>query len=664
MVIGVPSPDDEALAAASRDARALTVLVPRIAAGTIVVLIAATYVTDNSATGEFNKAIYLGVLALALVITVVFVRRHALMTVDGPLAVIASIGIVWGAWAIERPPLLITDWEGFGYRVALAALALLLLLMTVVRPQHFTRPVRVALWGVVGVCCACDALGFIRTIDYMPAVNNNLNLINDMLGPAAGKAPDSTFISQYSALYGWLFDPLAHVLSPLRLVALMSMFITILNVVTIALAVVIVRRLFKADGILIALALVVPITYVTSHLAGDQSSIASLFQELPVRILSGLIVIAVGLQDLVLVYRGAMRAKRLLLVGVLCGVVAWNSQDFGIAASGVYGLIVLFGATPSTRLRAFEVWFGGLLAGVASYPLFLLAIGSPLDLGFVGAYVKLFGSGIGSAAIQIPGPVLVVVPIIISSTAVGVALMMMRRRDNSGSNALLDRAMITLTFIGAWSAGCLVYYVNRAFAAGQLQTMLLPCGICVAALLSVMTNTGEIDALFQPKASMSYRWSDKVRLMPTGLFACICFASVLLTPDPILAAKTLAHPPPMSGYTTYDLPGLLSDIAIAQRYTSDKPGALTYVGESFNYISLATGVATNAVLFPFPLLFRFPLSAISSVTDIECQYLVHHHSTWMVLSVNAVTAFGPNACGMYHAVDVTGLIHGQLQELR
>jgi hypothetical protein len=657
-VTRAPIPGDAASAPAPQDARTLTALVPRVAAGTIVVLIAATYLTGNSETGDFNKAIYLGVLALALIITVDFLRQHTSMTVDVPLAVVASVGIVWGAWAIERPPLLITDWEGFGYRVALAALALLFLLVTVVHPRRFTRPVQAALWVVVGVCCACDALGFIRTIDYMPAVNNNLNLINDMLGPAAGKAPDSTFISQYSALYGWLFDPLARFLSPLRLVAAMSIFITLLNVVTIGLAVVIVRRLFKANGILIALALVVPITYVTSHLAGDQSSIASLFQELPVRILSGLIVVAVGLHDLVLVYRGAMRVQRLLLVGVLCGVVAWNSQDFGLAAAGVYGLIVLFGATSPTRLRAFGAWVVGLLIGVASYPLFLFAVGSPLDLGFVGAYVKLFGSGIGAAAIQIPGPVLVVVPIIISSTAVGVALMRMRRRDNAGCNALLDRAMITLTFVGAWSAGCLVYYINRAFAAGQLQTMLLPCGICVAALLSVMTNTGELDALFPQKASILHRWSDKVRLLPSGLFASICLASVLLTPDPILAAKTLAHPPPMSGYTTYDLPGLLSDIAIAQRYTSDKPGSLTYLGESFNYISLATGVPTNAVLFPFPL------PAITSVTDIECQYLVHHHSTWMVLSVNAVTAFGPNACGMYHAVEVTGLINGQLQELR
>ncbi|HUZ70479.1 MAG TPA: hypothetical protein VMU65_12300, partial [Candidatus Saccharimonadales bacterium] len=362
---GALSADATASASSEPDLSTLTSLVPRIAAGTIVILIAGTYATGNSQTGDFNKAIYLGVLAMALAVTVVFLRVKDAATFDAPLAVLASIGVVWGAWTIERPQMLISDWGGFGYRVALGALALVLLLVTVVHPRRFSRPVRGALWVVVAIACVCDALGSIRTIDYTQAVNNNLNLLNDMLGPAAGKAPDSAFISQYSALYGWLFLPFRHLLSPLQLVAAMSLFITLLNVVTVGLAAVIVRRLFKAHGILVALALIVPVTYVTSHLAGDQSSIASLFQELPVRVLSGLIVVAVGGTDLVLVYHGAPRPKRLFFVGALCGVIAWNSQDFGLAAAGVYGLIVLVGATSPTRLRAFGFWVAGMLLGAA-----------------------------------------------------------------------------------------------------------------------------------------------------------------------------------------------------------------------------------------------------------------------------------------------------------
>src|SRR6202035_644332 len=98
-------------------------------------------------------------------------------------------------------------WEGFGYRVTIAVVVLVLVLGIVVRPQTPPAPLRIVLGLVLGICCVSDVLGAIRTIDYMPFVNNNLNEINDLLGPVAGKVPDSTFIPQYSALYGWLFLP-------------------------------------------------------------------------------------------------------------------------------------------------------------------------------------------------------------------------------------------------------------------------------------------------------------------------------------------------------------------------------------------------------------------------------------------------------------------------
>jgi hypothetical protein len=116
---------------------------------------------------------------------------------------------------IERPQLLGGGyWDGFGDLVAIAALVLLLLFGTAVQPQRFTRPVRIGLGLIVGICCLCDVLGAIRTFDFMTAVNNNQNEINDMLGPIAGRIPDATYIPQYTTLYGWLFWPLKSLLSP------------------------------------------------------------------------------------------------------------------------------------------------------------------------------------------------------------------------------------------------------------------------------------------------------------------------------------------------------------------------------------------------------------------------------------------------------------------
>jgi hypothetical protein len=642
--------------------RAVATLVPRVALGTVAILLAGTFATNNnnSLTGNANKLIYVCILVVAVAITTLFLRGHRSVGLDAAVALLASCGLVWGIWTIERPQLLAGGyWEGFGAHVAILSLVLVALFGTWLQPQRFTRPVRIGIAVIVGICCICDVLGAIRTIDFMPYIDNNINEINDVLGPAAGMAPDSTYIPQYTALYGWLFVPLKTLLSPVALVSAACIFFTLLDVATVLLAVRIVKRVLGMKGYLLALALIVPITYVNSHQRGDTSSIASLFQELPIRVFSGLVILSIGLTDLVLLYRGTIRQGHLLLIGMLCGVVAWNSQDFGLAAAAVYGMMILVGAPASARKRAIAAWLAGLIIGIASYPLFLLSVGSPLSLGFVATFVKLFGSGLGSAPIQVPGPVLVVMPIIVCSAATGWALMRSRRREGTPRDALLDQATVALTFVGTWSALSLLYYVNRAFAEGQLQTMLLLCAVCISALLSIAIHSSEVRALWQQTLALSRtQLLGKDKLIPLGVLVCLCFSSVLLTPDPVAAVSNLVHPPPMSGFLTFDLPKIMSAVRGAQQYTANKTGELTYLGESFNYVSLETGVPSSAILFPYP-----PSVLAPAMVQIECGYLRDHHSRWMVLSLTGLVAFGTNACGLYRPVTLPGLTYGQLQEL-
>ena len=641
--------------------RAVITLVPRIALGTLAILLAGTFATNNNTTGNANKPIYLCVLALAFAITVIFLHDHHSARFDAAVAVLASGGLIWGIWTIERPQMLRDGvWEGFGVHVALAVLVLLLVFGTFIQSRHLSRRVRIGIAVIVGICCVCDILGAIRTSDFLTYAENNQNEINDMLGPVTGRFPDSTYIPQYTALYGWLFLPLKSLLSPLALVGAMSIFLTLLDFATVLLAVRLVRRVLGTGGYLLAAAIVVPITYVTSHQLGATSSIASLFQELPIRLVSGFVIIAIGLTDLVLLYRGTVRRGHLLFIGLVCGVITWNSQDFGLAATVVYGVMILLGGMPSVRRRSIGAWLVGLILGVASYPLFLLSIGSPLNVSFVAAVVKLFGSGLGAAPMQVPGPVLVVMPIIVCSAAAGWALMRSRHRDGTPENTLVDQATITLAFVGTWSLLGLLYYVNRAYAEGQLQTMLLPCAVCIGALLSIAIHSDEVRALWRQRPDLTrLQLSVKIKLIPIGILVSLCFSSALLTADPVAAAKSLLNPPPTSGFTGADLPTLIPAIRKAQGFTADRSGKLSYLGESFNIVSLLTHVPSDAVLFPFP-----PEDLAPAVVQIDCRYFQNHHTQWIVLSTLAVNVFGTGACGMYQPVALPGVILGQLQELK
>jgi hypothetical protein len=642
-------------------------LVPRVAAASVLILLGGTFATNNDVTGDFNHAMYFAMLAVAAVITVAFVRNHQPTRFDVALAVVASCGLVLGIEAIERPQT-IGYWEGFGNVVALGTVILVLLLATVVRTARFPTWARLTLALVVTACSAFDLLGSVRTAGYFPIVGNNLNQVNDMLGPVAGRIPDVTFIPEYTALYGWLLVPFKSLLSPLGLVAAVAIILTVLGFAALALAAWVVGRMFVSYRFALALGFVVPITLVTSRLVGDSSSITGISQELAIRLFAGFLIGAIGLNDLVLLYRGSIRPGHLLLIGVVCGVVSWNSQDFGLAATGVYGLMILCGAASSTRVRAAAMWLVGLLAGIASYPLFLIATGSRLNLDYVGFFVRSAGS-LGPAAIQVPGPVLIVAPIIICSAAAGWALMRIRHRESSREDPLLDRATITLAFVGSWGVIGLLYYANRAYAAGQLQTLLLICGVCIAGMLAVALRTDEFKALWRPRAesTMWAWWSRKAMLLPLGIVVCLPFAATWLTTNPIRAAQLLVNHPATDSYTGYDIPQIVAAVDTAQRFTSKQGGALNYLGESFNYVSLVTHVPSATLLFGFP--FSTQVSAVqvqAHVTQIQCRYLTEQQNkpTWLVLSLNGLTGYGDSVCGLYQTVDIPGLVHGQLQELK
>jgi hypothetical protein len=643
----------------------IATLVPRVAAGSVLILLVGTIATNNNDTGDFNHAMYFAMLAVAAIITVAFVRNHRSTRFDVAVAVLTACGLVLGIEAIERPQT-IGYWQGFGNVVALGTVILVLLFATILRPARFPTWIRIALAVVVTACCLFDVLGAIRTVDYFPFVGNNLNQVNDMLGPVAGKVPDVTFIPEYTALYGWLLVPFKHLLSPLALVGGVALILTALSIAALALAIWVVSRIFESYRFVLAAAFVIPITLVTSRLVGDSSSIASISQELPIRMFAGFVIAAVGLKDLALLYRGSLRLGHLLVIGVLCGIVSWNSQDFGLAATAVYGLMILCGAASSTRVRALGMWLVGLLAGIASYPLFLLATGSRLNLGYVGFFVKSAGS-LGPAPIQVPGPVLIVAPIIICAAAAGWALMMIRHRESAHEDPLLDRATITLTFVGSWGAVGLLYYANRAYAAGQLQTLLLICGVCVAGLLAVALRSDELRALWRPRddSTMWAWWSGKARLLPLGVVVCLCFASTWLTTNPIQAARLLVDHPPTDSYTGYDIPQITSAVDAARRFTLAQGGQLEYLGESFNYVSLATHVPSASLLFGFPFSSLYS-SAQAQVVLKQCRYLgdLQRKPQWLVLSLNSLIGFGDRVCGLYQTVDIPGVEHGQFQELK
>ena len=385
------------------------------------------------------------------------------------------------------------------------------------------------------------------------------------------------------------------------------------------------------------------------------SSIGSILQELSVRLFPAMTFSWFSLAELNRVRNGAVRARSLCALGLLGGVIAWNSQDLGIAVVVSFTL-VLFGAVPLTKLRQpMQLWLSGLAGGFAAYPLLALLSGNPVNLGYFALLSRVYENGFGASLIQVPGPVLVVLPLLLASAGVGWCLLWRQRTRGAVDESRQDYAVLTLALVGTWGLVGFIYYLNRSYASGQLQVLLMPLGVCLAALVSICFEARRGSArgghrgwrrVVPTKMSMS--------IVPLTLAASLALAAILQSPNPRLALQDLLHPPAASGFST-QLDDLLGTVRAAHAYVRHRGGSLGYFGEDGNFITMVTGVQTR-------LLTDSPALAAASriVKHDSCVFLRHEPTRWLVTSPSTSHFFSQDLCGLYRPVDVPGPLSGRL----
>ena len=479
-----------------------------------------------------------------------------------------------------------------------------------------------------------DLASLVRTLKYFANTGSNVYVLNEVLAPAAGRVPDATFLPQYVALYGWALVPLRHLITPWAFANLAVVLLSCLSVLAVVLGVLIAGRALPSGSLWLAVGLVVPLTSVTvAHGAAFGSSIGSDLQELPVRLFGAMFFSWIGLGELARLRNGAARPKSMCILGLLGGLIAWNSQDLGIAVVVAY-TAVLFGAAPLRQGgRTILLWISGLVLGFAAYPLLTLLGGSPVKLEYFALFSRTYEAGFGEALVQVPGPVLVVLPLLLASTAVGWCLLLCQRQQPlCGSSR--DHAVPTLALVGTWSTIGFLYYLNRSYASGQLQLLLMPCGVCLAGLVSLCAEAGKM-------SPGGHRWGwrrlmpDDLRasLLPISLLVSLAFATILQSPRPRQTIENITRPPASAGFLSQVT--ALGSVQTAQAYVRRQGGSLGYFGENGSYITLVTGVPTL-------LLADTPVLAESSpvLRKDTCSYLRAHATRWLVSSQAAHRYFG------------------------
>jgi hypothetical protein len=218
-------------------------------------------------------------------------------------------------------------------------------------------------------------------------------------------------------------------------------------------------------------------------------------------------------------------------------------------------------------------------------------------------------------------------------------------------------AIVTLALVGTWSVFAFPYYINLASADGQLQTFLLPFGVCCCALLSLCypAIAGEVR---RPGG-----WCTRSRataalwLLPVTIPMGTCVGAILQTPNPSVAYNALAHPPRSIGFLAQIDS---AEIVVAQAYArAHGGGVVSYLGPDADYYHLLTG-APPLMLFDDPVDFLLSHSA----RQLGCQFVRDHATRWLVTApvmtypyvfrliydADAYQILGGSMCGVYAPV--------------
>jgi hypothetical protein len=447
--------------------------------------------------------------------------------------------------------------------------------------------------------------------------------------------------------------------------------LSVFGLLAVVLSVILALRCFPKRSLWLVLAIVVPLVGVTVlHFElplnsngpdSAYSSIASNLQEYPLRMFPAMLYSVFGIGSLVALMENSVRKVSLISLGLLAGLMIWNSQDVGVAVVCAYFVVLLIATRGANRRRGTAFWICGLVPGLVLYPIWTALMGHPVHLIYLGLAARSYATGFGALLMQVPGPVLLVLPVLLGSAAVGVSLLWKAPNSTSTRSRRKLYAMATLAFIGAWSVGSLPYYVNRSSAYGQLQVFLLPFAVCCCALLSL--------CLPETSGRMNFRldvveyWKKKaLLLMPVTLSIAVGIAAILQMPSASAALDRLIHPPSSIGFfaslKSEAIPS--KEIAVAKAYAKNHGGGVVgYFGPDADYLALADNLEPR-VLFDSPWLFQYSRTALR----LGCDYVRHEPSRWLIVAPGSTSYVGANICGVYEPLFVPGLTRGTLFKLQ
>jgi hypothetical protein len=437
--------------------------------------------------------------------------------------------------------------------------------------------------------------------------------------------------------------------------------LTIISYLTIALGVYLAWQALDKRSWILAMGLVIPFTALTQFPTreGYLGSIAALLSGLSIRIFPGLLLLFFVIQTLKK-FKDSLVFQRFIwiaVIGLLAGIVSWQSQDFGIAAAiTAFLVIALAGSSQFIDLKSTLSYSAGLITGFSTYPAIAAMSGNSIDFSYFLFFARQFGSGFGAERIRTLGPVVVILPLIVLLVVAHGTYLYKSKQNNSASSMNYYNSLIGFAF-SVWSFAGFTYFLNRSYASGQMQILFLSIAISLAALVGIALKSSDFELptefLFTQSArnKKNFFW-----VLPLALIFSLPLATTLLSPNPSVEIARISGGSETPRWPKPSVVASIADTKVASEFAKSNNLKIGFFGASAAYVEMETGVKSLSILNS-----PFDLAMSQQTVRVSCEHLAEINPDVIVVSDEGAALFqfeGKTLCNIYVQRDIPGVRSG------
>ena len=556
-------------------------------------------------------------------------------------------------------------WLGFGPFVLLLVLLIAPFAWYTyrwVQVRNFLKPIL----GLIALTSfALASLSFWQDNNSVIDPDHSEYVLNEVLSIPSGSWPFSDFIPQYQTLFTFLVAPFSGALAASQITQIAFALMFICSIMALVLGFFLVRRTLPSKSIALSILLVVPLTALTQFPTreGYLGSISALLSGLAIRVFPGMVLISSFILILINLNSPSI-SKRITVVilGVFTGLNMWSSQDFGIASSLLVALLPLLLKYDEKWKRNFfatHLW-GGAIFGFFIYPLVSMLFGYPVNFSFFAFFARQFGGGFGAENIRTPGPVLVILPLIIGLIAVHSKLIVHAQSvsDPEKRRTLFYTGVLGFAF-SSWAALGFNYFLNRSYASGQLQILFILVAVALAAFVG-----GYLQLQTEVVQSPPFKFKSSLKLFArpsSNLFVAMLIslplATLVLTPNPVIELDRINSSKDVPRWPKASVISSIEDAQAGVAWAKINGSSIAFFGASANYVSKETGIQSASILnSPFDTLMS------QQTIDTTCAFLTEVNADYLVLSDEGAAMFrfkDNTLCERYAFADIPEVRSGR-----